>query len=79
MNLSSKTEWSKHAPRDPRDEFKDPCECLGLDLVADGADEDGDAAVVGAELVVVGEAEGRRVGHLAQDRAHLHSGWITMQ
>ena len=57
-------------PRYARDEFEDPGECLGLDVVADGADEDGDAAVVGAELVVVGEAQRRRVRHLAQDRAH---------
>ena len=66
VNLSRKGE-----PGDARDEFEDAREGLGLDVVADGADEDGDAAVVRAELVVVGEAEGRRVRHLAQDRANL--------
>ena len=60
-------------PRDPGDELEDPGERLCLDVVADGADEEGDAAVVGAELVVVGEAERAGVGHLAQDRAHRGS------
>ena len=68
VNLSRKGE-----PGDARDEFEDAREGLGLDVVADGSDEDGDAAVVGAELVVVGEAERAGVGHLAQDRAHRRS------
>ena len=64
---------SKGEPSDARDEFEDAREGLRLNVVADGSDEDGDAAVVGAELVVVGEAERAGVGHLAQDGAHRRS------